>query len=112
MAIQNLAARGQMSNSAAAVLTAGTSQTFLIQKVTIANASGSDVADIKFFIYASGGSAGNTNQVKYIGSLVDDGEQVVSELNNQILKDGDILAAVAGTNTAVNYFINYAKITT
>jgi len=108
MALQNLNVKGQLANSAGALLTAGTNQSFIIQKITLANASGADVADIKLFIYASGGSAGNTNQVYYLGSLADD-DQVTVALGNHTLRDGDVLAGVAGTNTAVNYVISYAK---
>tara|TARA_R100000951_G_scaffold19244_3_gene16015 strand:- start:3569 stop:3901 length:333 start_codon:yes stop_codon:yes gene_type:complete len=107
MALQTRNVKGQMSNSAAAVLTAGTKQTFIIQNITIANASGSDVSDIKFYIYPDGGSASNSTQVFFLSSLVDDSQAQVSLKHN--LYNGDVLAAVAGTNTAVNYVISYAK---
>ena len=108
MALQNLNEKGQLSNSAGALLTSGTNESWIIQKITLANASGSAVSDIKLFIYASGGSAGNANQVHYIGSLADD-DQVTVSLSNHVLRNGDVLAGVAGTNAAVNYVISYAR---
>lgn len=98
--------KGQLAASPGALLTAGVNQTAILQTITISNASGADVADIKFFIYPSGGSATNATQVSYTASLVDDGDKQISLKHN--LYNGDVLAGVAGTGTAVNYVISYA----
>jgi hypothetical protein len=108
MALQNRNVKGQLSNSAGALLTAGSNQTFFIQKITLHNASGSDVANVKLYIYASGGSVLDSTQFIEIGSIAD-GETQTVNLGNHVLYNGDIMAGVAGTNTAVNYLISYAK---
>lgn len=108
MALQVDNVKGQLANSAGALLTSGTNQAFSIQKVTIHNASGADVDDVKFYIYASGGSASTSTQFTEVGSILDT-ETLTVNLSGHTLKDGDVLAAEAGTNNAVNYIISYTK---
>lgn len=108
MALDNLNAKGQLAATAGALVTAGTKQTFFIQKITLHNGSGSDVADIKVYIYASGGSASASTQFVEISSIAD-AETVTVNLGNHVLRNGDVLAAEAGTGTAVNYLVSYSK---
>jgi hypothetical protein len=108
MAIFNKNVKGQLANSAGALLTATANETFFITKITLHNASGSSVANIKLYIYASGGSASTSTQVIEIASLADTETRTVA-LNNHFLRDGDVLAGEAGTNNAVNYVISYTQ---
>jgi hypothetical protein len=108
MALQNLNAKGQLAALAVALVTSGTNQTFFLQKITLHNASGSDVSNVKIYIYASGGSATDATQFIEIGSIADT-ETVTVSLGNHVLRNGDVLAGVAGTGSAVNYIVSYAK---
>ncbi len=109
MAVRKLNVKGQLPNSATALLTAGAKESIVLNGGAIMNASGSDVSGIKFYIYPSGGSASDSTQVRHIDTILDD-EDLLLDLRHQ-LYDGDVLAALAGTNNAVNYVIDYTLTT-
>ena len=107
MALFTRNVKGQLADSPAALLTVDLSQTWIIQNITISNNSGSTVSGIKFYVYPNGGSAGNATQFVNIGSLTDDESRQISLKHN--LGSQDVLAAEAGTATAVNYIVSYAQ---
>lgn len=110
MATQPLNAKGQLASSAAAIVTANTGQTIQLNKIDLFNESGGDVANIKFYIVPSAGSASAANSFYLIGSLTDNSSRNIP-LSGHILEPGDTLQAVAGTGSAVNYVVSYTLIT-
>lgn len=110
MAFYNENVKGQIASPAAAILTANSNEAFIVQGIALHNGSGSAVTDIKLYVYASGGLATNATQVYEISSIADT-ESPFVPLKGLVLKDGDVLAAVAGTNNAINYVISYSRLT-
>lgn len=109
MATDLLNVKGQLANTAAALLTAGTNQEIQLNKIDLFNASGADVADIIFYIVPSAGSASDANTFYKVPSLADDKPRNVP-LSGHVLRSGDALYGVAGTGSAVNYIVSYQKL--
>jgi hypothetical protein len=109
MAIEQREALGQLASSATAILTVPDGQKYILNGGRLTNASGSSVADIEFYIYPSGGSAGNDTVCLEFESILDKKFEFLNLRDHLVA--GDVLAAKAGTASALNYFIPYTVIT-
>lgn len=99
---------GQLAGTASALLTVPAGQKYILNGGTVTNANGADVSDIEFYIYPNGGSASNATARIPEFSLVD-GQFKYLNLRDH-LNAGDVLAAKAGTASAVNYHIPFTVI--
>jgi hypothetical protein len=106
MALSQKRVVGQLASSATALLTVTTGQTWILNGGTVTNGDTSaSVADVIFYIYPSGGSAGNATKRLVIKSMLP-GEIRYLNLRDH-MEAGDVLSAVAGTASKINYHIPY-----
>lgn len=107
MALFTPSVKGQLANTATALLTVDKNETWIIQNITISNHTALTVEDIKFYIYPNGDTAASDTQFFTLGSMPPGATRQVPLKHN--LNSEDILAAVAGTPTAVNFIVSYAQ---
>lgn len=106
MALSQKRILGQLSSSAAALLTVTSGQTWILNGGTVTNGdTGASVADIIFYIYPSGGSDGDATKRLVINSMLP-GETRYLNLRDH-MEAGDVLEGVAGTASKINYHIPY-----
>lgn len=107
MAFNTPSVKGQLGIAAAALLTVDVNETWTVQNITIHNGTTSTVNDVEFFIYPNGGTATSATRIDRIGSFLAGESRQISLRHN--LNSQDVLAASAGTATAVNFVISYAQ---
>jgi len=106
MALSQRRIMGQLASSAAALLTVPTGQTWILNGGTVTNGdTSSSVADVIFYIYPSGGSDGDATKRLVIKSMLP-GEIRYLNLRDH-MEAGDVMEAVAGTASKINYHIPY-----
>ena len=93
----------QVSSSAETLVSSVTGQRKVITAATFYNSHTAAVT-LTLYRFASGGTAGTTNviSVKAIPAGV---SWVCRELLNQVIKDGQVIQAVAGTTNVINAHI-------